>query len=253
MEKIYTNADGSQTAKLFIPELHKKLCVSVSSGTDSSLLLYLICSYLTENKRENIELTALHFIDLVRAPKSKSDFDGIIDIFENEFKNITFVRRYVTFVEQRSKNISKTTVTDKEIIKLISEGVESLFFGRTRNPPKEIYEKLGLTLRPALIKREISNIKQKDIRRMFNENMEEIDTPENCTIMLSKVLLTVDRSFVAEYYNKIDFLKKLFPLTRSCVSSDIFETNGWRKPCEKCWWCKEKFWAFNKYDGGILE
>jgi hypothetical protein len=253
MEKIYSNADGTQTARLFIPESHKRMCVSVSSGTDSSLLLYLVCSYLTENKREDIEIIALHLIDLVRAPKSKSDFDGIIDKFEKEFPHITFTRRYVTLVENRSKNINKTTVVDKEIVKLIAEGVESLFFGRTKNPPKEVYETFGLEIRPALIEREEDNITTKDIRRMFDKNRNEIDTAENCSVMMSKFLLTVDRSFIAEYYNKINFLKELFPLTRSCVSSDIKLTNGWTKPCERCWWCKEKFWAFHKYDGGTLE
>jgi hypothetical protein len=253
MEKIYTNADGSQTAKLFIPELHKKLCVSVSSGTDSALLLYLVCSYLTENKREGIEIIALHLIDLVRTPKSKPDFDGIIDRFEKEFPNITFTRRYVTLVEDRSKNVNKTTVVDKEIVKLISEGVESLFFGRTKNPPKEVYETFGMDLRPALVEREEENITAKNIRRMFDKDRNEIYTPENCAVMTSKFLLTVDRSFIAEYYNKINFLKELFPLTRSCVRSDIKLTSGWTKPCEQCWWCKEKFWAFHKYDGGILE
>jgi len=253
MEKIYSNADGSQTARLFIPESHKTLCVSVSSGTDSSLLLYLVCSYLTEHKREGIKIIALHLIDLVRVPKSKSDFDAIIDRFEEEFPNITFTRRYVTLVEDRSKNINKTTVVDKEIVKLISEGVESLFFGRTKNPPKEVYESFGLELRPALIEREEDNVKAKDIRRMFDKNKNEIDSPENCSVMMSKFLLTVDRSFIAEYYNKISFLKDLFPLTKSCVSSSVKLTNGWTQPCKTCWWCKEKFWAFHKYDGGKLE
>jgi hypothetical protein len=101
--------------------------------------------------------------------------------------------------------------------------------------------------------REDDNIESKHILRMFDSNKKETDNPENCVMMVSKFLLTVDRSFVAEYYNKIPFLKNLFPLTKSCISSDIIETKSWTQPCKKCWWCKEKFWAFHKYDGGTLE
>jgi hypothetical protein len=251
MENIYKNLDESQIAKLCIPDKHKKLCVSVSSGTDSALVLYLVCSYLTEHKRYGMEITVLHCVDLVRAPKSKPDFDLIIDRFETEFSNIKFVRRYIQFIE--SKTESKGSAIKRETAKIIAkEGIESFFGGRTKNPPKEICESFG-ELPPALIRREAENVPQEQVLSMLDKYGKKTENTDDCIIMISRFLGNVDRSFVAEYYNKIEFLKKLFPLTKSCISSNITDTVSWTKPCMKCWWCKEKFWAFRQYDGGSIE
>jgi len=251
IENVYTNSDGTQTAKLCIPENHTKLCVSVSSGTDSALVLYLVCSYITEHDRTGVEITALHCVDLVRAPKSKPDFDLIIDRFEKEFPNIKFVRRYIQFVETETE--SKGSAIKRETAKIIANiGIQSFFGGRTKNPPKEVCESFGIPFPPALVRREGENVPQEHVLSMMDKYNKKTDNPDECVVMISRFLGNVDRSFIAEYYNKIEFLKKLFPLTKSCISSDILQTDGWRKPCMKCWWCKEKFWAFHQYDGGSL-
>jgi hypothetical protein len=210
-------------------------------------VLYLVCSYLTEFERNDVKITVLHLIDLVRAPKSKKDFDLIIDKFEKQFTNISFVRKYVTLY-----NDDKVSTSNKEIVKLFATGMQGWFNGRTKNPPKEIYKTLGINLPPALDIREEDIIKNTDVLRMFDSDKKQTDHLDLCVMMVSKFLLTVDRSFVAEYYNKIPFLTNLFPLTRSCISSDIIETKGWTQPCKRCWWCKEKFWAFHQYDGGTI-
>ena len=33
-------------------------------------------------------------------------------------------------------------------------------------------------------------------------------------------------------------------MTVSCIADQT-------QPCRECWWCKERFWAFGNYDGGI--
>lgn len=250
IENVYTNEDGTQVAKLCIPESHKRLCVSVSSGTDSALVLYLVCSYLTEHNRTDTTITALHCVDLVRAPKSKPDFDMIIDKFEQEFPNIKFVRRYIQFVETETE--SKGSAIKRETAKIIAkEGIQSFFGGRTKNPPKEVCESFG-QLPPALVRREGENVPQEQVLSMLDKYNRKTDNPDECVVMISRFLGNVDRSFVAEYYKKTEFLRTIFPLTKSCISSDIVDTAAWTKPCMKCWWCKEKFWAFHQYDGGVI-
>jgi len=251
IQNIYKNNDGTQVAKLCIPESHKNICVSVSSGTDSALVLYLVCEYLTDHKRTDISITCLHCIDIVRAPKSKADFDLIINKFEKHFTNIKFVRRYIQFVESSTK--SKGSVIKRETANLIANsGIQSFFGGRTKNPPKEVCDSFGI-LPPALERRQGNNVPQEHVLSMLDKYNKKTDYPNECSVMISRFLGNIDRSFVAEYYNKIQFLKEIFPLTKSCVSSDPLLTLGWSKPCMNCWWCKEKFWAFNQYDGGTLE
>lgn len=250
MEKIYSNADGSQKAELFIPDSLKKLGVSVSGGTDSALTLYLICSLITECKKPDVEIAVVHCVDIVRTAKSKTGFDLIIDKFETEFPNIKFIRRYTQFVE--TEELKKGEAIRKEMTRVISEcGLEGHFIGLTMNPPKEVCETFD-RIPPEIKKRYNEVIPEYRIRRMYDKNKNRTERKEECVFIQSSFLATVDRSFVAEYYNKIKFLKDLFPLTASCVGG-LFETKGWTQPCKNCWWCKEKFWAFHKYDGGTLE
>jgi hypothetical protein len=249
MEKIYTNADGSQKAELFIPDSFKRLGVSVSGGTDSALTLYLVCSLITECKKTDVEIAVVHCVDIVRTAKSKKGFDLIIDKFENEFPNIKFIRRYTQFVETETSK--KGEAIRKESAKAISElGIQGWFIGLTKNPPTKVCETIGI-IPPEIDKRYGDVITDSSILRMYNKERSRTTDKTECDFISSKFLATVDRSFVAEYFNKIKFLKDLFPLTASCVGG-LFETKGWTQPCKNCWWCKEKFWAFHQYDGGTL-
>ena len=54
---------------------------------------------------------------------------------------------------------------------------------------------------------------------------------------------TVNKSFIAAQYDKFG-LKELSNMTNSCIHSGI-------SPCKECWWCRERYWAFGSYDGGI--
>ena len=50
-----------------------------------------------------------------------------------------------------------------------------------------------------------------------------------------------DKKYIAELYNTYK-LEDLFELTNSCESTETIKGH-----CGGCWWCKERFWAFNKY------
>jgi|GEM_PF-2041192 hypothetical protein len=54
---------------------------------------------------------------------------------------------------------------------------------------------------------------------------------------------TVNKKFIAAQYNHFG-LKDLSNMTSSCVISSA-------SPCKECWWCKERYWAFGSYDGGV--
>ena len=54
---------------------------------------------------------------------------------------------------------------------------------------------------------------------------------------------TVTKRFISEQYKKFD-INELSKLTNSCTISSTV-------PCKECWWCRERYWAFNSYDGGL--
>jgi hypothetical protein len=255
IETVYKSSDG-QSAKFFIPNDHKKIAVHVSSGKDSALCLYLLCQYLTENNRTDVVVVAAHVIDLVRVPYSNKDFDLIIDEFEKYFSDIKFERDYVTYVER--PNYPKIIETRKQMVTMIkNKGVQSVFGGRTRPPSLDILEQIKISLKReqipnALIDRMEENVQDINIVKALDKNYNVISDIENCAYMFANPLLTTDSFFSVELYKKHKFLKDvIFPLTRSCVGSAA-DTDFWKKPCKKCFWCAEKKMIFGDYDLGIL-
>ena len=55
-----------------------------------------------------------------------------------------------------------------------------------------------------------------------------------------------DKAWVARCFESEGLMKGLFPLTRSC-EGQADKTKNFTKPCKKCWWCREKYWAFKQY------
>ena len=53
----------------------------------------------------------------------------------------------------------------------------------------------------------------------------------------------VDKKFIAAQYKKFG-IEDLSNITNSCTASS-------KTPCKKCWWCKERYWAFGSYDYGL--
>ena len=54
----------------------------------------------------------------------------------------------------------------------------------------------------------------------------------------------VDKKFVADIYRKNNLMEDLYPLTGSCVGTELV-TDYFTKECRQCFWCHEKKWAFN--------
>ena len=58
--------------------------------------------------------------------------------------------------------------------------------------------------------------------------------------------VNVDKRFFAHQYKKFGLMGEYYNLTVSCTSEPNIS------PCKKCKWCREKYWAFGSYDGGIV-
>ena len=47
-KQTYTDPHG-QSIEFYIPEPHNKICINISGGADSAILLYMLINYCTEN------------------------------------------------------------------------------------------------------------------------------------------------------------------------------------------------------------
>jgi len=246
---VFQSDDKTQSVSIFIPDHHKKVVVDVSGGTDSSLCLYFVCLYIREHNRTDVEVTIRHCIDRYRVPYSYDNCAKFIfDKFEKEFSDIKFNRHLFSFIELQP-TVTKTIVSENDKLDLVkTQGYQCFFSSKTANPSKEIQEKNGMW-GSGLKHRELDNANKLKLYKAFDNDLIETDNIETCRYINNKPLMRVNKSFVADWYFKIPFLKDIiFPLTASCVCSDPIITKVWTQPCKTCWWCKEKKWAFGKYD-----
>jgi len=232
---------ANQETYIFLPKQFKKVLLNLSGGTDSAMLLWQLLKYLREENIILEELRALSGVDLYR-PTSEWNANEIFLAIKEEFpeQNLTHeIFRYWKEGEKRKYHIAHETKLRKE------ENFYCLFHGRTANPPEKEQKKIfGMwennsrpAEREADIVKEIHNLETRDKKLCF------LSVPWN----------TVDKKFIAQLYHEEPFMKnEVFPLTASCISADKLLTEYWTKPCKECWWCKEKKWAFNAYDGECI-
>lgn len=231
---------GKQTIDLDPPE---EIIISLSGGLDSSSLTYLILKYFPETtiwpicgKDVNSPFDALKALE-------------IIDILREEFPNNKLQDLHIYEFNDRDPEIQKIaqemldnndpTLCSKNVLG-VSKGLQTekgnrdfmelhpnipLYDGLTQNPPIEEQKKYGFY--DKAIRSRDANVERKQS-------------------MMTRPYVNVDKKFVAGVYQEHDLMDKLLPFTGSCVGT-LETTEGFTKPCEKCFWCNEKYWAFGVY------
>lgn len=222
----------NQTVELAIPETIKNIGIHLSGGADSAILLYIICKYIKEN---NLKITVLPITSCVLAKPI---------MIEGAFRVTNKVREifdYDTpflldnFLYFRGRKIFKF---EQEVnLRLLKEGVVDLLMGAgTSYPSEDILKSLDMWEdRPKWRSAEL------------NPSNHENIIPGDSTYQLYKPFNRVDKRFTAEMYDIYRVRDSLFPVTRSCIANFAM-SKGWSTPCKKCWWCKERYWAFGEYD-----
>jgi len=220
-----------------IPEQFNKVVVDYSIGVDSSLLLYSLCEYATSNNKQ-YDILIRHTVDLVRAPKTADRFNELFEMFKLQYPSLNLTKRILSFVENKP-TVTKTLFLERDKVILVKQGWQVFMAGNTANPPLEEQARFDFG----------GGAQQ---NRDVNHPNHYTEVSDFGSWMNYRPMTNINKKEVAQYYHQ-PFLKTLFPLTVSCVCSNPFDTAAWTKPCKKCWWCKEKHWAFGKYDGESLE
>jgi len=229
-ETQYYNIDKTQSVNIIIPKFVgnnkqvKTLGIWCSGGADSTALLYLLCKEVmrstTDIKIQPMSVRRQRPWNPVKATHVINKITEILN-FKNMLPHLIYYpdlkdehqTEWQEF-QDRNKQNEETGVWDV------------LYDGITSNPPEGAMP---------------YDTDQKD-RRDSNVTHELITTDG----VYHRPFFNTDKKFVADIYKQENLMSNLFPLTWSCEGT-FEQTNGYLTPCEDCWWCHERYWAFDRY------
>jgi hypothetical protein len=184
----------------------------MSGGADSSLLAYLLTKHIRET---NLDINLFPIIIIEEdAPFQKIFAEKVINFIEQQ---LDFKFSSPVIFDHYSKTDKIQRMRQIEI-DLLNTFLEYIVSGTTQYP-KQGFDAAGGP--------------DENRKGKFPELWEEkIYTP----------FVNKDKKELARIYQQHNLTDTLFPLTRSCVAI----TNKFDTHCGKCWWCKERIWAFGK-------
>lgn len=224
-----------------IPDV-KKVAVTLSGGADSALVMFMLCEQI---KHYNLDISVLPFtgVDKLR-PTNEWNAREIALWFKEKYPMVNFLDHY-TFKydhEPGNTNMKRMAHAIHEWNLYKNQDIKIFLCGKSANPPVDEAEKYNLhTGREEERDTSIGDI-HKIITRVYYNN--------EYNRWIYRPLAFQHKKFIAEVYKDYNLIDELFPITASCIAYSE-NTNYFSAPCKKCWWCKEKHWAFGMYDGGI--
>jgi hypothetical protein len=203
-----------------------------SGGADSTFQLWWLSKCIDElNLHDTHTLLPVHGVDLVFPFDTKRHTIQIIKTVRNFFPRVIIHNPYIIKFKSPKDimdDIKWGMRTEKKFYfkrgteKLKNGGLVDILIGGATSAP--IFETVDLGV----------------INKLRNHEERSLKSHQG-------LLVGIDKKFLAYQYKKFDLMETLFPLTKSCVDPD---SKG--NPCKKCDWCKEKYWAFGCYDGGVI-
>jgi len=229
----------------------QNVAIAVSGGADSALLAYLVCQKAKEHN------TTVHIINHVRCwktkPWQKYDADAVYNWLFQKFYHITF-KRHTNFIapDLEYGNIGPN-LTDEYGKKVSGDNIQSRAYAEyicTTNNIDAFYN--GVTRNPRLAA--FNGMRERDIEP--TEDNKHLAEMEHMGFMVYHPFRFTDKSEIVTMYKQLDIMD-LFELTRSCEGDDstrpeVFMGLNFKtyKPgqsvpiCGRCFWCKERAWAW---------
>lgn len=189
----------------------KNIGIKMSGGTDSSIVAYMTINYIIEN---NLDIKVYPIVIIEEdSPFQEIFVSQVINFIEKE-KNFKFQDKIIRHHSSKVEKIDTIRAVEAEL----KDSIELIISGITHYPKEDFDDSEG----PG------------------------DDRIGNFPIMWDNWIYTpvinIDKKGIADLYKKYNLLDTLFPLTRSCTK----KTKDFSKHCGKCWWCKERKWAFGK-------
>lgn len=232
-EMIFENEYGKVDFWDKFPKLNEKewrVAMNLSGGVDSAFVLFMLCTYLTETGKNN----QVNFITGVEHQRPTNEWHAReIGLYMKErFPHLNWGwHEFFYYDNRRITGRAKTEEHRENEHRIQKEvGYDLLLGGRTANPPDVRELEKG--------------------RELIRDLPKDSEHPEYNGTRFYVPLQNVHKKWVAKMYEHYGLMDDLYPLTASCIGN-AYVTDHFTKPCRTCWWCREKFWAFGSYDGGV--
>ena len=221
----------------------KSLYVCVYGGVDSALGLFLLAKHITENNL-NTKITVFTAVEpQPEWSRNDKNVKKIISIISDMFPNVNIENHIIKFLEgytRPDESVETKLFPKVKVIRVIhrnnwENGDYDLGISFQSSFPKlEELKKI-----PELYKRSLT-VGPED----RNWTGKKVDT---ITGKWWQPFKNMTKKDFANLYEKHNLMSSLFLYTASCTGTSE-RTNNFTEPCRKCFWCKEKYWAFNMYD-----
>lgn len=227
---------------------YKSLYLCVSGGVDSALGLYLICKYISENKLD-VKITVVTAVEpQPEYTRNDKNVTKIISIVSDMFPNINKINHVIHFLEGYTRQNDKVQYKTFPKAKLMRKMHEN-------NYANGDYD-LGISFQSSFPKLEELKKHEKLYHGSLSVGPEDRTWTgtKNDKIKPHKLgggwwrpFLNMTKKDFEILYVKHNLMYNLFPYTASCTGRAEY-TNNFTKPCQKCFWCLEKYWAFGLFD-----
>jgi len=224
---------------------YKSLYLCVSGGVDSALGLFLISKYITENNLNTKITVATGVEPQPHYARNDKNAKKIVSIISDMFPNVNIENHLITFVEGYDR---------------LTKGYPKVLAFRTMHKDnwKNSDYDLGISFVSSFPK--LEEIKKHKALYKISLTVGPEDrryTGKKDDLIRTGLggrgghwwqpFLNKTKKDFADLYEEHNLMDSLFPYTASCVGK-AEKTNNFTKPCQKCFWCLEKYWAFNMYD-----
>ena len=203
----------------------------MSGGADSSLLAYLLCKKIKDQKL-NVKFQPLS----VRRgrPNNPIYAEGVVDFIQEDLDVDFILPHEVYYPPLNDPEMTELKIFwEKDSENFRNQKFEILYSGITCNPPDDA----GLP---------------KNKERNRDEDADRPIESRNGIKHYINPFFQVNKKWEAEVYKDFGLLDTLFPLTYSC-EGDAKDTKTHTWHCgntlqyeKQCWWCQERMWAFGR-------
>jgi 7-cyano-7-deazaguanine synthase in queuosine biosynthesis len=188
--------------------------VSMSGGADSSILFYILLKYASG---------PIHVFSCGNGKTNYQEPIGAMRVINRSMQLLD--RTDVTMHVHWKKHKLMHNMFDLEEMKRAN--INILYSGFTLPPP--VGDITDYDTKAAFVPDDIPRVNRS---QYYEDHNGKIYLP----------FANIDKKGVAKLYKELD-VEDLYSYTRSCENLTL--TAG---HCGKCWWCKERFWAFGKLE-----
>jgi|TARA_B110000483_G_scaffold84590_1_gene104867 disulfide oxidoreductase YuzD len=204
-----------------LPSSITNIGLKISGGADSAIVCFMLAKYIMEERPD----ITLHPVTGIADNKlyQQKYADSVLRKVE-ELTGIVFGKH-----QYKDVTASRYILDQEDFLKsLYEQELFSLHFaGITANPSEDDAPQLYTSIKAMPTDDRSKQLIKKDNYRL--------------------PLINIDKRGVAEHYTRLGVMDTLFPVTRSCeaiVTDSVYNID---KHCEVCWFCKERYWGFNRY------